>query len=444
MRILIVSPTIEDVHGRGLNQIARNLIESVSGLGHEVGLLVGTPHRKHFIKYQRYDAKIEHLYLQHYLNEGRDSFRYLVKGGYTKFNLAKAILKRDIHKPRLIQIEPELLSQKHNLLHDLKFCIISPYYYQFLVRNYHRQTRNIMRDICKRFSIDVVLCTSPTIISKNDLPHSTKLVQFVHDFMPIEIVETPPDNDTPLTFADQAYTTVFDSDLLLANSEDTKKKILESNPHAKVEVLFWALPQHKVDTTASTILKTKNLHKGEYLVFTSALEKRKNLENIMEAYSLVADKINMPLVLVGSPGYGFDAIIQRYQALPEHIQERILFTGYISEVDKYALLENASALVFPTIAEGLGIPIIEAMASGTPVVTTKSGAAAEAGSDAALYVNNPYDPSEIADAILRVVTDMPLRKHMIQKGKQAASTFTHENFEARVKQAMHLVTKQEA
>src|SRR5690349_18662359 len=283
MRILIVSPTIEDTHGRGLNQVARNLVESLSALGHEVGLMVGTPHRKHFTKYAPYDAKIEHLYLQHYLNEGRDSFRYLVKGGYNKINLAKAVIKGDIHSPRLIPIEPELLSKKRSLLNDLKFCIISPYYYQFLVRNYHRQTGKIIKNVTKKYDIDMVLCTSPAIVSKNDLPSSTKLVQFVHDFLPIEIMETPPDNDTPLTFADQAYTAVFNSDLLLANSEDTKHKILEQNPNAQVEVLFWSLPTRRYDTSASTILKTKNLHKGKYLTFASALEKRKNLENIMEA-----------------------------------------------------------------------------------------------------------------------------------------------------------------
>ena len=234
MRILIVSPTIEDTHGRGLNQIARNLIESLTALGHEVGLLVGTPHRKHFTKYAPYDAKIEHLYLQHYLNEGRDSFRYLVKGGYSKINLLKAIIKGDIHHPRLIPIEPELLSKKRSLLHHVKFCIISPYYYQFLVRNYHKQSRKIIKSVCKKYNVDMVLCTSPAIISKSDLPANTKLVQFVHDFLPIEVMETPPDNNTPLTFADQAYTAVFGSDLLLANSEDTKAKVLEQNPNAHV------------------------------------------------------------------------------------------------------------------------------------------------------------------------------------------------------------------
>ena len=436
MRILVVSPTIEDTHGRGLNQIARNLIESLTALGHDVGLLVGTPHRKHFTKYAPYDAKIEHLYLQHYLNEGRDSFRYLVKGGYNKMNLLKAVVRGDIHNPRLIPIEPQLLSKKRSLLHHVKFCIISPYYYQFLVRNYHKQTRKIIRNITKKYDVDMVLCTTPAIIGKNDLPGHTKLVQFVHDFLPIEVMETPPDNNTPLTFADQAYTAVFNSDMLLANSHDTKQKILEQNPNAKVEVLFWSLPTRKFDTSASTILKTKNLRKGKYLIFTSALEKRKNLENIMEAYALVADKINMPLVLIGSPGYGFEEILKKYQSLPEHIQERIVFTGYVSELDKYALLENATAMVFPTIAEGLGIPIIEAMASHTPVITTGFGASAEAGGDAALYVNDPYNIAEIADAITRVATDEKLQAHMVEKGDKIAAHFTHAKFNERVEKAM--------
>jgi len=443
MRILIVSPTIEDTHGRGLNQIARNLIESLTSLGHEVGLLVGTPHRKHFTKYAPYDAKIEHLYLQHYLNEGRDSFRYLVKGGYNKVNLLKAVIKGDIHNPRLIPIEPELLSKKRSLLHHVKFCIISPYYYQFLVRNYHKQSRKIIKSVCKKYDIDMVLCTSPAIISKQDLPSKTKLVQFVHDFLPIEVMETPPDNDTPLTFADQAFSAVFGSDLLLANSEDTKSKVLEQNPNANVEVLFWSRPSRTFDTESSTILKTKNLRKGKYLVFASALEKRKNLENIMEAYALVADRINMPLVLIGSPGYGFEDIMKKYQSLPQHIQERIIFTGYVSELDKYTLLTHATAMVWPTLGEGLGIPIIEAMASHTPVITTGFGASAEAGGNAAEYVNDPYNPAEIADAIMRVTSDEDLRAEMVKKGNKIAAHFTSEKFNERVEKAMRRLQEAE-
>lgn len=436
MRILIVSPTIEDTHGRGLNQIANNLIESLSQLGHEVGLLVGTPHRKLFTKYQPYDAKIEHLYLQHYLNEGRNSFRYLVKGGYNKKNLLKAVMSGQIYRPRLIPINESMLSKKGSVLHFLKYCIISPYYYQFLVRNYHHQTGKIIRRIVKKFDIDMVLCTSPAIIGKKDLPSATKLVQFVHDFMPIELVETPPDNNTPMTFADQAYSAVFESDMLLANSEDTKKKILEQNPKANVEVLFWSLPQKKFDTSTSTILKVKNLRKKHYLAFTSALEKRKNLENIMEGFALVADKLNMPLVFIGSPGYGFEDILKKYQSLPPHIQDLILFTGYVSELDKYALTQNATAFVFPTIAEGLGIPVVEAMASGTPVITSRNSALAEAGGDAAEYVDDPYDPAQIAEAMLRVVSNEELRADMIKKGEKIAAKFTREKFNERVRKAM--------
>jgi glycosyltransferase involved in cell wall biosynthesis len=439
MRILIVSPTIEDTHGRGLNQIARNLVESLNSLGHEVGLLAGTPHRKHFLKFEPYDAKIEHLYLQHYLNEGRGSFKYLVKGGYSKINLLKAIINRDIRKPRYINIEPELLSKKGNLLHSLKYCIISPYYYQFLVRNYHSYSRTIIKDIAKKFDIDLIVTTSPTVLSKGDLPERTKLIQFVHDFMPIELVETPPDNDTPLKFADQVYTSVFESDFLLANSQDTKNKVLASNPQAKVEVLFWALPKKHYDTEASTILITKNLQKNHYLVFASALEKRKNLENIMEAYSLVADKINMPLVLIGSPGYGFEDILKKYKSLPQHIQNNIIFTGYVSELDKYCLLKNATAMIFTTIYEGLGIPVIESMSCGTPVITTRIGGLPEACQDAAKYVDNPYNVAEIADAIVDTVSDGTRRDAMSLKGIELSSEFTEEKFIKRVKEVIDKV-----
>jgi glycosyltransferase involved in cell wall biosynthesis len=105
------------------------------------------------------------------------------------------------------------------------------------------------------------------------------------------------------------------------------------------------------------------------------------------------------------------------------IRERIHFTGYVQPDEIPALYNMASAFVFPSIYEGFGLPILEAMACGCPVITSTTGYAPEVAGDAAMLVN-PYRPDEIGNAIQQVLNDAPLRSRLIEKGLQRVKEFS--------------------
>lgn len=436
MKILVVSPDFEESTNRGIDFIGKSLINSLRKQGHEVGILVGYPQGKKFERSKDIDSKLELLRLQHYLLEGRQSFRYIVRGGYRRLNVLRAILTGAVYKTREGVVDKTKVSDRVKLLRSIDFYIQAPYFYQFLTRNYNRTVRRATRRVVRSHDVDVVLTVTPTIIRKKDIGNRVKLVQFVHDVMPLELIETPPDNNTPSKFAAQIYNTANFSDMILANSEDTKQKVLSIAPHANVHVLFGTPSSRRSELSPSNILRDKHLKSNNYLLFTSTLEKRKNLETLFDAYALAYDRIRMPLVIIGAPGYGFEEIYEKYESMAPHIRDNILFTGYISENDKYALFDNANSFVFPSVYEGIGLIIIEAMESGIPVITSGKGALPEAGGDAVLYIENPYDAQEIADLIISLQNNNKLRDELIEKGRKRAKLFTHEKFEARIDKAI--------
>lgn len=437
MRILFVSPDIEE-KARGINMILKSLMRSAHDSGHEVGLLVGYPHGNTFDKDESIKTRIQHLHIQHYLREGRKSFRYILPGGYRKRNILKALMNFSIFRLEHFKIEQDRLSADAGFLKMVDFAVQSPFFYQFLVRNIDRMPRMLLKKICRRYKIDLVVVASPSTLRSKDCGKG-KIAHFVHDVMPLELIETPPDNDTPNRYGKQIYVTASQSDLILVNSNDTKSKVLEINPDANCHVLYGTASSKKEEVVGSSILESRNLTPGKYLVFASTLEKRKNLNNLMEAFSLVADEIDMQLVIIGGPGYGFEDIYEHYEALPSDVRERIIFTGYVSEADKYALLNNASAFVFPSIYEGIGLVIFEAMQSGIPVLTSNKGALPEAGGDAVLYVENPYDPEEIAEKIKTIVSDKKLREKLVGNGFKQVKKFTPEKFSQRFNKALETI-----
>jgi glycosyltransferase involved in cell wall biosynthesis len=111
------------------------------------------------------------------------------------------------------------------------------------------------------------------------------------------------------------------------------------------------------------------------------------------------------------------------RALPESVRRRVVAPGYVSEGDKAALLAAAEALVYPSTYEGFGFPVLEAMAAGTPVVTSNRSSLPEIAGDAALLVD-PDSEEEIAHGIGRVLTDAELRARLREAGVERARSFT--------------------
>lgn len=165
----------------------------------------------------------------------------------------------------------------------------------------------------------------------------------------------------------------------------------------------------------------------DFLLVCGTVERRKNLNTLLEAYR--RSGVAMPLVVAGPDGWGADEIAGLLAATPGAIR-----LPYLDRREMHALLGHARALVMPSLAEGFGLPVAEAMALGTPVITSNRGALAETAGGAALTVA-PDDMTALADGLRRLNGDEGLWAALRQAGLRNATRFTRERFAERLTQA---------
>ncbi len=155
-----------------------------------------------------------------------------------------------------------------------------------------------------------------------------------------------------------------------------------------------------------------------YLLFLSTLQPRKNIRRLVEAFTRYTDiSDDAVLVLAGKRGWLIDEV------LAELPSTRIVLTGYVPDADVPALYSGALALVFPSLYEGFGFPVLEAMRCGTPVLCSNTSSLPELAGDAAILVD-PLDVNAIATGMARLVGDADLRADLVQRGYRQAAKFT--------------------
>jgi glycosyltransferase involved in cell wall biosynthesis len=158
-----------------------------------------------------------------------------------------------------------------------------------------------------------------------------------------------------------------------------------------------------------------------YVLFVGTLEPRKNVVSLVRAYRrAVAGGLEHSLVLAGAPGWGADAL-ERELAL--EAPGRIMRTGFLPAVDLDAVYRGASMLVYPSVYEGFGLPVIEAMARGVPTVTSNTSSLPEVVGDAAITVD-PASLEAIADGIVTVASDASTAARLADAGRRRAASFT--------------------
>jgi glycosyltransferase involved in cell wall biosynthesis len=163
----------------------------------------------------------------------------------------------------------------------------------------------------------------------------------------------------------------------------------------------------------------------EFVLYAGNVKPHKNLERLIDAFDLVRKRglDHLKLVLIGDDISKYAALrraVHHYQ-----LHKYVRFLGYLPEETLAVMYRLAGVFVFPSLYEGFGLPPLEAMASGTPVVTSNVSSLPEVAGDAAVLVD-PYDPHAIADGIYRVLTDEALRRDLRQKGLARAHQFSWE------------------
>lgn len=252
-----------------------------------------------------------------------------------------------------------------------------------------------------------------------------KLVVTVHDLSPVVLPEYYDIKRRLWHWSVGFRRTLARADKIIAVSEYTKKELvdvlgLDAN---KITVVYQGIDhaRYKPQLEQSRLRDVRNRYglPGEFILYVGTLEPRKNVDGLLKAWDAMETKV--PIVIAGKPGWKYGNIFKMAQKSSR--RRLIQFLGFVPEADKPYVIKLARALAFPSIYEGFGLPVLEAMAVGTPVVTSSVTSLPEVAGDAALLVN-PYNTDELTFALEQLVTDEHLREQLITKGLQRAQDFT--------------------
>jgi glycosyltransferase involved in cell wall biosynthesis len=215
------------------------------------------------------------------------------------------------------------------------------------------------------------------------------------------------------------------ADRVIAVSQSTKNDLKEHFPGIeKRTVVIHNGFEKPASLTKTSILKQLQLKPQSYLLFLGTLQPRKNLQILLEALKLkLPEQPDLKLVVVGKQGWMYQSIYDTVEKLD--LKNHVLFTGFLPDADVQTLLRNAFCLVHPSLYEGFGIPILEAMAKSCPVIAANRSSLPEVGGSACLY----FDPSNAQDLVKqldKLTTDPQLRTELMNRGTTQVERFSWE------------------
>ncbi len=252
----------------------------------------------------------------------------------------------------------------------------------------------------------------------------------LHDVIPYKMPETVGQQYLKI-FKEKLPNIISMCDGIITVSEYSKQDIANAFNFPKEKIYVTYLASEDIykpyNKTLSKLIIEKNYSiSGDYILYIGGFSPRKNILGLLESFSILFPKLkkDMKLVIAGSKGKSYDMYKKRAQAL--HIEDKVIFPGFIS-MDHIPFMYNACELfVYPSFYEGFGLPPIEAMACGVPVITSNVTSIPEIVKDSTLLVN-PYDLVELSENMYNAIFDNDLRQSLINKGLKRASTLTWEH-----------------
>ena len=416
--------------GTGVATYARMLTQVARDLGHEVGVVYGSPQAPSRNPVLReiafFDEKraIKRSLPAEILNYIVDQARYYLPVRPTTVELSGVVVAR--------QFDSTLPAHDHIFV-----------------------TRNLFANARRHFSatkgfVDLIFDPRPDIFHCTyQLPLRSKSscnVYTIHDLVPLRLPFTTLDNKRQMFHLLKKITS--DADHIVTVSENTKRDIIEllGVDEKRITNTYQAVSFPKEDilrseaTIAEQLAGSFGLELHEYLLFFGALEPKKNVGRLIEAY--LASGVDIPLVLVAGEGWHNESETTLIDELREseprstglnqtRLRRRVRRFRYVRPSTLITLIRGARAIVFPSLYEGFGLPVLEAMILGTPVVTSRESSLPEIAGDAALLVD-PYDADDIARAITTIVNDADLRAELARRGRAQAAKFSVEHYRERV------------
>lgn len=245
--------------------------------------------------------------------------------------------------------------------------------------------------------------------------NNVKVINIIHDLIPYKVDVLSPLGK--IYYKIMNSITMKYSDVIVANSSATKKDIQDIFNRKDIKVIYHSYYKNKLINFDNTILEKFNLKEKTYFLFVSSLKKHKNYKRVIEAFRQFNKDKNYKLILVGKDNQNFS-------------NDDIIFTGYINDNELNSLYKNAIALIFPSLMEGFGVPILEAQFHKCPVITSKVSSMPEIAGEGAILVN-PYDIDEIKES-LNLVLDESIRNRLIEKGILNLKRFSWEKYTKKI------------
>lgn len=258
-----------------------------------------------------------------------------------------------------------------------------------------------------------------------------KVITTIHD-MTYELYPETMDKRNLKRIKNDIQYSVDRSDKIITVSESSKNDIIKflNVDESKIEIVYNGVDYEKFNESYTEdiklIVRNKYNLPQNYILYMGTLEPRKNIDSIIEAFALIKkqkDFHNIKLVIAGKKGWLFEDIFNLVDKL--NLKDHVIFTDYVDETDKPIIYNMAKLFVFPSLYEGFGIPVLEAMASSVPVITSNMSSLPEVAGDAAILVN-PKDIEDIAKNMIKILSDDDLKNELVRKGYIQAQKFTWE------------------
>lgn len=310
--------------------------------------------------------------------------------------------------------------------------LTAPYCYDLANLLYNRLSITVNLKLEK--SVDIWHATYPLPIQVK----GAKKITTIHDLIPLVLPYTTLNNKQK--FYQLVKESIETSQIIITVSEHTKKDLIKifNCPPDKICVTYQplVLEQFDLNINVAIYLRKYALEPKKYILFVGAIEPKKNLGRLIDAYAMVNP--DLPLVVVGKKGWLWEKDLEKINFLAPQTREKIILLNYVSNQDLAYLYKGAYCFVFPSLYEGFGLPPLEAMSAGCPTIASNVSSLPEVCQDGALYID-PYDVGDLVTKLDWLLGDRTLYEKLAIAGQKRARFFSMDNYLPRLLSAYQRV-----
>lgn len=433
MRLMIDGFNLALPHGTGVATYGYQLASAARGAGLDVSGLYGLR--------APFNPRLRDVMFYEALGGGQDS-RSTRRGSFGWYREISLMLRGKLS--RQIPLEGRVLTRQfQQRLPAFDALYTAPDIYDLAGRNFKRI--GLFSNVTVPQRLDVMHWTYPLPVRTMGAAN----IYTMHDMVPLKLPYASA--DIKRSYYKLMRAIVRKADRIVTVSEASRRDIIEFFPHAERKIVNTyqavqvpdAVREESEDELEAAIRSIFNLPYKGYFLFFGAIEPKKNVHRLIEAYLSLATKT--PMVIVGRRVWGSEnelRLLQRDETQPlKATFKNIRRIDYLPRSLLLRLVRGAKAVAFPSIYEGFGLPVLEAMSLGTPVLTSNTSSLPEVAGEAAVLVD-PYDTRAIRDGLKQLDEDAELRARLSHAGLVQAERFSVARYQERLTALYRELTEQ--